>query len=145
VVSAFDHLGLHWHRSMAEAARSAERGWASVSRFSLARTFVVAFAMTALELSALAALVPLGFDGLRPIGCAGIAVFLAYVTAAVLLSRWAGAAKLLPALAAPLTAPLAAGIFVRGALRGRRRGGVVWRGTLYPTAALRQGARLRFP
>jgi len=49
----------------------------------------------------------------------------------------------LPALLAPLTAVVSAVGVLRAAALGRRRGGVMWRGTLYPHDALRAGRRLK--
>ena len=47
-------------------------------------------------------------------------------------------------LLAPLGAVLNAFILARGTVLGLRRGGVLWRGTLYPTALMRGEMRVRF-
>jgi hypothetical protein len=51
--------------------------------------------------------------------------------------RWAGR-PIRAALLQPLGSLLMAWIFERAAFVGWRRGGVVWRGTLYPSALLRE-------
>ena len=81
---------------------------------------------------------------LRPVGYAGLAATAAYLATVVLLRCWAGPG-VLSMLLGPLTAPLASALMVRTALLGKRRGGAVWRGTLYSEADLRAGQRVRFP
>lgn len=52
---------------------------------------------------------------------------------------------LLPGLLAPLTDLVAAYALARSAWVCHRQGGICWRGTLYPLAALRAGRRVSFP
>ena len=145
VIAAFGYLGLVWYRSIGEMARGSERGWATVLGFSFARAIVVALVMAGLELGPFLALVPLATEEFRMIGYGGIAVTAAYLATVFQASRWAGWRRLLPGLAGPLTAPLMAAMVLRSAWLGRRRGGVVWRGTLYTDDQLRAGSRIRFP
>jgi hypothetical protein len=142
VAAAFDGVGLRWYHSLADAVRGAEKAWSSVCRFSLARSAVLAAANLLFELAPVACLVPLAFPSLRAVGLAGLAVTAAALAAGLALARWARAPAL-PALLAPLAAPLIPYALLRAALLGIRRGGVLWRGTLYPTAQLRQGMRVR--
>jgi len=142
VIAAFGYLGLVWYRSIAEMARGAERGWATVLGFSFARAVVMALVMTGLELGPFLALLPLATEDFRIIGCGGIAVTAAYLATVFQAARWAGWTRLVPGLVGPLTAPLAAAMILRSAWLGRRRGGVVWRGTLYRDAQLRAGRRV---
>ena len=51
----------------------------------------------------------------------------------------------MPGLLGPLVVPVHAAAFVRAGVVGWRRGGVRWRGTLYPSAALGSGRRLALP
>ena len=143
IVSAFDHVALHWYRTWGEAARGAEKGYASTLNFSLARAVVSAPLTFGLELAPFLSLIPLAFDPVRPIGCVGLATFGAYLAVAAVTALWAGRRKLPAALASPLVAPLTAMLVLRVGILGRRRGGVLWRGTLYPTELLRGGKRVR--
>jgi hypothetical protein len=144
IVSAFDDLALHWYRSLAEAARGAEKGYASVYHFSVLRAAIGAAVGLALELSPVLTLVPLIFASVRPAGYVGLGVLAAFVFSVVAVTRWAGA-RVLPALAGPVVAPLYAVLSIRAAVLGRRRGGVLWRGTLYREQHLRRGMRIRLP
>ncbi|HUS90355.1 MAG TPA: glycosyltransferase family 2 protein [Phycisphaerae bacterium] len=144
VVNAFSLMGLHWYRTLGEAARGAEKAWATVSNFRLRRTLAVALLTFFLELSPFLALLPLAFGPVRWVGLAGLGVFAAYVAAAGLMWRWSRG-RLLPPLLGPLTVPIAAYALLRAAVLGRRRGGVMWRGTVYPDDALREGKRVYFP
>lgn len=144
VVSGVGLLGMHWYGSLAEAVRGAEKGWATVSCFSIPRTVAMALVVVGLELSPVLSLLPVAL-GVRSLPAwGGVAVPAAFVCSAVLLARWAGA-RILPILVGCLTAPLVVAAMLRAAVLGRRRGGVMWRGTLYTEETLRGGARVRFP
>jgi glycosyltransferase involved in cell wall biosynthesis len=142
LVAAFEHVGLHWYRTIGEAARGAEKGCA-VAGFSLTRTLVMGVVMLLLELAPVLTLLPLAWEPTRWIGYAGIAVFALFVASAVFVRLW-GIGRMAAGLLTPLVAPLIAVLFVRMAIVGKRRGGIVWRGTLYPKAALLAGRRVQF-
>lgn len=142
VVAAFGLVSLHWYRSLGEVARGSEKAYASASGCSLLRTLSLALVSLALEASPILALVPLAFHETRLVGCAGIAVLTAFGVSVLVMARW-GRAKVFPALVAPAVMVLGAAVFVRAGLLGWWRGGVLWRGTLYPSAALRAGRRIR--
>jgi hypothetical protein len=74
---------------------------------------------------------------------AGLAVTAAFLVTAWLMTRWSGG-RILPPLLAPLLAGFAFFATARAAVLGLVRGGIIWRGTLYTTDALRQGRRVRF-
>ena len=74
----------------------------------------------------------------------GVAMLAAAVGSSVILARWSKS-RLLPALLFPLAAIIAAGIMLRSGWLGYRRGGIVWRGTLYPKDQLLAGRRLKIP
>ena len=145
LVNAFDLLGLHWYRSVGEIMGASERLFATAVDCRFRKALTLAPLALALELAPFLAPLALLLDGpLRYVGAAGATVSAAWVAASVLMSRWVRQPAW-PALLSPLTAPLAAFAVVRAAVLGRRQGGIVWRGTLYPTEALRAGKRLRLP
>lgn len=137
-------LSLHWHRTLRQAIRGAEKSWSCVCGFSLARTVVFGLTVTALELCPLWSLLPLACPSVRWVGWLGLGVIAAYVVSTLAMAhsmRQRPVAHLLSIL----TAPLSFVIMIRTAILGRRRGGALWRGTLYPTEALRAGMRMKFP
>lgn len=143
-VAAFGHVGLYWYRSAAQAARGTEKAWATLSHFSVVRTLAIALVTLAVEMSPVLSLLPLATERHRAIGYVGLGVFAAFVFCIVCLSRWAKV-RTLPALAAPLAVLPLLIIFIRAAMVGRRRGGVVWRGTLYRADTLRDHMRVKVP
>jgi hypothetical protein len=80
---------------------------------------------------------------LQAAAAAGLAVTAAFLVAAGMMARWSGG-RILPPLLGPLLAGFAFFATARAAVLGLRRGGILWRGTLYTTDALRQGRRMRF-
>ena len=143
-VGAFGHVGLHWYRSFTEAAIGAEKAFAVLSDFSLTRTLVIALFSLAMEVSPLLLWLGLFFDKFRIVGYAGVAVLGFFVVSVSLISRWAKV-NLLPNLAGPISAWIMAALFIRAGLVGRKRRGVIWRGTFYSAQQFRQGKRVRFP
>lgn len=142
VVAAFGLVSLHWYRSVREAARGAEKAYASASACSLVRMLITSAVMLVVETSPLAALVPLAFPATRTVGWAGLAPLAAFLVTVVVTTRWGGG-RVMPALLTPVVVLLNLGMFLRAGVLGWWRGGVLWRGTLYPSAALRAGRRIR--
>ena len=157
LVHAHGLLGLHWYRTLREMARGAEKAYSSVARCSLARALLLSIVLVAMEWAPLVALEssrigfqPVGGTGFQPVlripGLlwSGLAMLAAAAGSSLILARWLRS-RWLPGLLFPLTAIVAAGIMLRSGWLGYRRGGIVWRGTLYPKAQLRAGRRLRIP
>ena len=139
VVNGTGLLGLHWYRSMGEMARGVEKGYASVAGCRFWRMAAVAVISTGLELAPLVALAPWRITGVR---LAGVAMVVFWVTSVVFCHRWARR-PMASALLTPVTALIGAWILIRAGWLGMRRGGVLWRGTLYPSELLRQGDRVK--
>lgn len=142
VVNAVGLIGLYWFRTLRQGIRGAERTFATVARFSMTRTFIIAITVCLLELSPFLLLMPLFYNRVRPAGYFGLAVFGLYIISAVVLNRWIDGGRLLRILTGPFIAPMQGVIFIRSAILGRRRGGIIWRGVLYPAEVLRAGRRI---
>jgi hypothetical protein len=141
LVNAHGLLGLHWYPTLREMARGAEKAYASLARCSLARVLMFCAALVAMEWSPLLALASWRIRGLL---WSGVAMLAAALGSSLILARWSKS-RCLPALLFPLAAVVAAGILLRSGWLGYRRGGILWRGTLYPKDQLRAGRRLRIP
>ena len=132
-------VGLHWYRSVAEVARGVEKSALSGAvGFSAARMMMTSLVLLLVELAPFIGLLPLG-PGLPAVGVAGVALA---ITTQLLVARW-GRRPLCPALFIPVAAVLGVALNLRGGYLAWRRGGLKWRGKLYPMAQLRAGGRVR--
>lgn len=143
-VTAFEDVGLWWHRTVGDAARGMEKGFAALGHCRIWRLSVMAAAGFVFDTSPVwapvLALLPLPW----PVRMLGSTVAVVFVTGSVLFARWARVSSL-PVLITPLLAPLVTAMIVRAAWLGWRRGGIGWRGTEYPCTALRAGIRVKLP
>jgi glycosyltransferase involved in cell wall biosynthesis len=142
VVWMTEWLGLYWHRTIRSAVRGTEKGWSSICHFSVTATIILGFINTILELSPLYALFLL-CPSLRPVGWLGVCIMGVYVFTSVVIPRRMRQ-PILHNLMSMLVAPFGYVVMIRTAILGYFRGGVVWRGTLYPTQDLKSGMRLNF-
>jgi hypothetical protein len=132
-------VGLRWYRSLWEMARGAEKSvLAGAGGYSLTRLVLGCAILCGLECAPLLVFVP-GDAILR--GAAGVA--LAAALAAQLVAAVWTRRRIVPALLFPLAAVLGAAMALRAGLLAYRRGGLLWRGMLYPLAQLRTTARVR--
>ena len=138
VLNGTGHVGLHWYRSLGEMVRGAEKGFASVAACSMTRLLVFCTLVSGLELAPVVAVLPWGVPGLLP---AGLLMTGLWLTSVVVIHRWANR-PILPGLLMPLVVPLATAMFLWIGWLGVVRGGVLWRGTLYPSKILREGKRV---
>jgi len=141
MVHATGLIGLHWYPTVGAMARGTEKAFASVAECRPARLLAICLLSAALELAPAAAFVPVGDFGLLP---AGVFMLCCAVFSIVLLARW-GKGRILPGLLFPLGTIFNVALLLRCGYLGWRRGGIVWRGTLYRGETLRAGARVRFP
>jgi len=142
VLSMTDLVSVQWYGSLSEVARGSEKTFASGSNCRLMPLILSAVVILLLEGSPILCLLPMLSPETRMAGLLGIPVALLFVYSATAFSRW-GCARTAPALLAPITACVSVAILLRAGLLGWRRGGVVWRGTLYPSEQLRAGRRIR--
>jgi len=141
VVTAFDRIGLQWYRTVGEMARGAEKGYASAGKCSFVRMLVLGLAGMFLEISPLIGLLYSVFGTLQAGVITGGLVLLFFVFSAAAFANWANGG-MLPALLTPITAFFSAGLAIRAGWVGWRRGGVIWRGTLYPAELLKNKGRV---
>lgn len=142
VVNARGMIRLTFYESVAEMARGCEKsGFALIGGFSHARLLAMTLLYLGLELAPFAALIPFGIPGLPAAGALMIGVALG---STALVNRSFGRPAL-PALLSPVGSVLMAVFFLRSGYLAWRRGGVAWRGTLYPTDLLRDGVRFEPP
>lgn len=135
---ATESLRIEWYANLGEMARGLEKNaFAAVGRFSWPRSLLLAVVMAAMPLGLVAGLL-CGPDPVRA------AALLAWAVSAMgnrAVARRFGQPEM-PALFLPFGHVALAWILLRSAWRTTRQGGIVWRGTLYPTAALRAGQRI---
>lgn len=136
VINARGFVGLAFYTSVREAVLGMEKNaFAALGRFDVARFSLLLGAICTLELAAPVALA----CGVLPVlaGATIVVGLVAHLAIARWLDRPAGSA---------LLAPFGVAVFAFGGLRSMiltlRRGGISWRGTHYPLAALREGRRL---
>jgi cellulose synthase/poly-beta-1,6-N-acetylglucosamine synthase-like glycosyltransferase len=141
VVWMTEWLSLYWHQTIRSAVRGTEKGWSSICRFSVTATIILGFIHTALELSPLCALLLL-WPSLRLAGWLGVVIMGVYLFTSAVIPRWMHQ-PILPHLMSVFAVPFGFVVMIRTAILGYFRGGVVWRGTLYPTKALKSGMRLK--
>ncbi len=142
VIAAFGDVGLHWYRTLDEVRRGAEKAYATTGCRFVPMVLGTLIGM-ALEVSPVAAPLAAVLLGWPAAGIAlGASVAAVFLAASSSLTLWARV-RLCPGLLTPLTAPFSAAIMLWSALAGLKRGGIVWRQTLYPSADLRAGRRLR--
>ena len=138
-VHAAGAVTLDYYRGVREMAVGMEKvALPVVGGFSVARLAAVIIVALALEAGFLAA-VACPALWVRALGAATLGAAWATQT---LTARWMGR-SVGPALLGPVGIALMAWMMVRAAVLVALRGGVEWRGTLYPLEALRAGSRLR--
>ncbi|HEX4416847.1 MAG TPA: glycosyltransferase family 2 protein [Kofleriaceae bacterium] len=136
VVNARGFVKLAYYTSVREAVLGMEKNaFAAIGRFDVARFAIVLGSICTLEL---AGPIALGL-GVAPL-LAGATVGLALATQ-LAIARWIDRP-----VGSALLSPFGVVLFAFGGMRSMiltfRRGGIAWRGTHYPLAALRAGRRL---
>ena len=136
VLNARGYVSLAYYTSVRETVLGMEKNaFAALGRFEVARFAIMLGAICTLELAAPIALI----FGAAPL-LAGVTIGVALVTQ-VAIARW-----LDRPLVSAVFSPFGVGVFAFGGMRSMiltlRRGGIAWRGTHYPLAALREGRRL---
>lgn len=144
IVIGFEELALHWHRTIGEAMRGAEKGAGTALGFSLVRTILAPLAILLLEWAPFLLPICLAFPAVRPVGWVGLGVFALWLFSMVRLGRWSPGG-ILVALASPLGALLSAVGMFRSGWLAMRHDGVRWRQTRYSRDAISLGSRVKLP
>ena len=142
VVNGYGFVGVQWYESLPDLARGAEKAaLASFAGFSVVRLVLICFGLLVVELAPFVGVWAIGQPALQCVALAGMACALAaqLVPSAFLGRPW------WPVLFTPVATILAVAILLRAGWLTIWRGGMLWRGTLYPMDMLRRGARMRFP
>jgi hypothetical protein len=142
VMNGHDYVGVRWYESVPDMARGAEKATlASFAAFSLMRLVVICVVLLALELAPFVGVFVVGRPVLQLVAAGGVlcAMLAQLVPSAAFARPW------WPALFTPVATVLSVALMLRAGFLAVWRGGMLWRGTLYPTEMLRRGARLRFP
>jgi len=111
-----------------------------MGNFSLTRLVLISVIMFGLEMSPFLLLFGGGFS-LAPLF--GLIMFLIAVIVSILMNKWAHR-SLITSFFFPIGVLIMIIMILRAGILGVKRGGVIWRGTFYPTEELRQGRRFKF-
>jgi hypothetical protein len=135
-------VALDFYGSAGELMRGMEKhGFRSLGRLGWARLVGFALGFWLVESAPLVALAACGHPLLQ---AAGLALLTLALATSVGANRFLGR-PLVPALLFPIGTAMLIAFALRSGWLALRRGGIAWRGTIYPLAALRAGMRLRFP
>lgn len=137
-----ESVSLTWYASVGAMARGLEKNlFGAVAGYSAVRlVLAVGLMVWCFVLPPILIALPLG-----PVWRAAAALsVLASMAAAATMERWSGRSPA-AALLTPLGDVLLVWMTVRAGVLALVRGGIVWRGTLYPLDALRRLRRVRFP
>lgn len=140
VVNGSRLVSLVFHRSIADALRSAERPtFTAIGNFSLAKLTAMGLLLCGLECSPL---ISLALARTPLAAAAAVALVLLSFVVMIINNRWFDRPSWNLALL-PLAELVSLYSQVRSGVLGKWRGGIVWRGTFYPTTELKAGRRFR--
>lgn len=135
VVNGRNSVGLHFYHSLREMMIGSERAlFTMVGQFSMIKLIVIGLLMLGFEISPFIALVPMGLPFGYLVGTVMLGImFLTAFTMNMYLGRpwWT-------AFFVPLAVSIMFIAMVRAGILGKSRGGIIWRGTFYPTNKLKQ-------
>ena len=132
-------VGLTFYHSLGDMARGTEKNAPALGYFNLGRLmWRTAVFLTVETTPFLAVWLTTGWLQLALAGVIALAL-----TTQALFCRWLNR-PLVPALFSPIGALIFAVVLVRAGVLEAWRGGIVWRGTLYPTAQLKNEQRFDF-
>lgn len=135
-----EDVRVDWYPSLRAMMRGLEKNlFGGFAQYRWTRVAAFVLLLAAVLPGPFVALLSAGGLVVKALGFAALAAFLANVAVLVARTR----RRPLPLLLVPVGLVLVAFFLVRSAWLCSRRGGIVWRGTLYPLSALRAGLRVR--
>lgn len=142
VLMGTEAVRVRWYTSVPQLARGMEKNaWGNVARLSVARGLTLCGVALFVSLAPFIALLPWGVPYLW---VGAVAAYVALAVNAVVMGPYAGLPRWTLFLSAPLGDLVMVAVTFRAVLLGAAKGGVTWRGTLYPSAALKAGMRVKF-
>lgn len=139
VASGIGLLKVQFYPSLKAMARGMEKNaFAAAGQFSIVRLIINVAALSVLEMAPFIALLPIWHPLLRLVGAAALLIS---IIVSVLVNIWSRQ-TVYSAFLWPLGAALMMLFTLRSGYLALRRGGINWRGTLYPLALLRAHRRL---
>jgi hypothetical protein len=137
LASGRDFLAVNFYPSIPEAFRGSERGlFTAIGNFSLARCLATGAGLAALELAPFMLLMR---RRSRRLGVVATGLML---TSSIAFNEWLGRPAW-HALVSPLGTSVMGAMIARAGVLGRKRGGIFWRGTFYPSELLKPGRRFK--
>lgn len=134
-----DALAVHWYPTLSEMIVGLEKNSYPMAGCRLWPLALAAMSLLIIDWTPFAILLQ---PGLPPwLTTAALVTLAVCLPLGAALARWARR-PIAPALAVPLGSTLMAYILLRSGIVGALRGGIHWRGTFYPSALLRRGARV---
>jgi glycosyltransferase involved in cell wall biosynthesis len=140
VIGAADDLIVPWYTTLKSAFFGLEKNaFANVARYSLVRGLGFAVLSLVMILSPYLAFAPLPWSWIQPFGFIAFGI---YFLGNFIFCRWSKTPLITFCLSQPFGDLLMVVLFVWASFRGFRRGGMIWRGTVYSSAQLREGVRV---
>ena len=138
---AFAEMGVHlvWYENLRQMVRGMEKNMFSSSWYSYPRLALQVTVLTAFSLSPLAAFLPSATPGLKAL--AALAIFL--TVALGIFSRRLFISRTTPYFLGPPGFLIVTFMILNSGIKCALKGGIEWRGTLYPLEWLRKGQRVR--
>lgn len=138
---AFAGMGVHlqWYKDLPAMFNGMSKNLFSVARYSYARLALMLTVLAIFALSPLAILIPTSPLWLK---CLSVSALLVQLPLG-LVSRGLFIGRVTPYLFGPLGFMLVTMMIANSALRCTLKGGIEWRGTLYPIDEIRKGQRVK--
>jgi cellulose synthase/poly-beta-1,6-N-acetylglucosamine synthase-like glycosyltransferase len=138
-------LSVEWYPNFRGVVRGLEKnGFAQAARFRVWRGLLMALAAVFATLAPFVGFIATSLYGIEWAWIPSAIGLVIYFAAAVLIIRGMGGNFFYLLFSLPIGDLLMTYVILRSVWVGKKRGGLLWRGTLYPTEALEKGRRVDF-